>query len=318
MKNFSEHIRKKIRTFHHWACSVKYISTIPDLDRELDYVDSQFAISDDYGRAALDNFCYSLKPDAIPEDPFSREYYEFQMKIYAEISGRSGYDIANEETVCNPEEVQRYPFPYSTGSASTVGDQLMAIGYIIRNTNLPPNSSVLEFGPGWGNLTLALARMKHQVTCVEVEKRFIDLIKYRSRDLPNPISFFQQDMLKFSEAPDKTYDAVIFYESFHHCQDPIALIKNLPKVVNNQGIICFASEPVMSYPLKFRPNPVLPYPWGIRLDGISVWSMRRFGWMELGFEKNFFMKMLSDAGFTSETMVSDVSPLMNLIISRKK
>ena len=125
-------------------------------------------------------------------------------------------------------------------------------------------------------------------------------------------------MLTFSENPDKKYDAVFFHESFHHCRDPIALIKNLSDIVTDEGIICFASEPVMSFPLKIFPNPVLPYPWGIRLDGISVWSMRRFGWLELGFESTFFMKMLSDAGFSSEYRYSDVSPLTSLIISRKK
>jgi hypothetical protein len=57
--------------------------------------------------------------------------------------------------------------------------------------------------------------MGHDVTCVEVEKRFIDLIKFRTQGIKNQITFFQQDMLEFSEFPDKKYDAEIFYESFH-------------------------------------------------------------------------------------------------------
>jgi SAM-dependent methyltransferase len=318
MKNFLLFTREKIRSLIHWAYTMKYITNLADLDRELDYVDSQFLISDDCGRTALSNFCYKIRTDAVPKDPFSPEFHDFQMALYSVLSGRAGYDIAHEKTIFSQEEIQRCQFPYFTGSASTVGDQLLAIGYIIKNTHLPPHSTVIEFGPGWGNLTLALARMNHFVTCVEVEKKFIDLIASQSRDLKNQIRFFHQDMLTFSENPDKKYDAVFFHESFHHCRDPITLIKNVSDIVTDDGIICFASEPIMSFPLKILSNPVLPYPWGVRLDGISVWSMRRFGWMELGFERTFFMKMLSDAGFRSEYISSDVSPLTSLIISRKE
>jgi SAM-dependent methyltransferase len=292
--------------------TMKYITNLTDLDQELAYVDSQFKISDDCGRAALSNFCYSINCDSIPKDPFSKDYYDFQMRLYSIISGRSGYTVSNEESVFNLAENQNCPFPYYTGSASTVGDQLLAIGYIIKKTNLPANSKVIEFGPGWGNLTLVLAQMGHNVTCVEVEKRFIELIKYRSRDIKNQIRFFQQDMLEFSEHSDEKYDAVFFYESFHHCRDPINLIKNLSRIVKEGGIICFASEPFI-----LCPSEIITPPWGIRLDGMSVWSIRRFGWMELGFDIDFFMRLLSDFGFTSIKISSDVSPLTSLIIAKK-
>jgi 2-polyprenyl-3-methyl-5-hydroxy-6-metoxy-1,4-benzoquinol methylase len=292
--------------------TMKYISNLDELDQELAYVDSQFKISDDCGRIALSNFCYKIKTESIPNNPYSTEYYDFQMKLYSILSGRSVYTIANEESVFNQEEIQTCPFPYYTCSASTVGDQLLAIGYIIKKTNLPANLKVIEFGPGWGNLTLALAQMGHNVTCVEVEKRFIELIKYRTREINNQVNFFHQDMLKFSETPDKKYDAVFFYESFHHCRDPIKLIKNLSNVINTNGIICFASEPIIS-----SPSEIIPYPWGIRLDGMSVWSIRRFGWMELGFDIDFFLKMLYQQGFEAEKLSSDVCSLTNLIIARR-
>jgi 2-polyprenyl-3-methyl-5-hydroxy-6-metoxy-1,4-benzoquinol methylase len=311
-KHLNFQISKIFKNLSHRQGKMKYLSTLTDLDQELVYVDSQFKISDDNGRVALSNFCYKIKTDSMPNDPFSQDYYDFQMKLYSILSGRSRYSIMNEESIFNREEIQNCPFPYYTGSASTVGDQLLAIGYIIKKTNLPANSNVIEFGPGWGNLTLALAQMGQNVTCVEVEQRFIDLIKYRSQTIKNQICFFQQDMLEFSEFPDKKYDAAFFYESFHHCRDPITLIKNLSNVINHDGIICFASEPIISYP-----SDILPYPWGIRLDGMSVWSIRRFGWMELGFENNFFINMLTGCGFSIIQISSDVSPLTNLIIARK-
>lgn len=291
---------------------MKQITNLKALDIELEFVDSQFKISDDCGRAALGNFCYKIDTKSIPKDPHSKEYHAFQMKLYSVISGRHIYDIKNEESVFNTTETKICPFPYYTHSASTVGDQLLAIGFIIKKTNLPENSNVIEFGPGWGNLTLALAQMGHNMTCVEVEKRFIDLIKYRTREINKPIEFFQQDMLEFTNSTDEKYDAAIFYESFHHCCDPLNLMKNLSRIINKNGIICFASEPLIQGPLK-----IIPYPWGIRLDGMSMWSIRRFGWMELGFDINFFLDTLSQYGFKSERFSSDVSPLTNLIIAKK-
>ena len=241
MKNITNFNIKNIK--HLAMKSIKYltmksITNLSELDRELEYVDSQFNVSDDCGRVALSNFRYKIDKKDIPTDPFSKEYYDFQMKLYSILSGRRIYDIKNEESIFNQAETKICPFPYYTHSASTVGDQLLAIGFIIKKTNLPQNSNVIEFGPGWGNLTLALAQMGHTVTCVEVEKRFIDLIKYRTREINKPIEFIQQDMLEYTNSTDKIYDAAIFYESFHHCCDPFNLIKNLSHIIKSQSYIC--------------------------------------------------------------------------------
>jgi hypothetical protein len=39
--------------------------------------------------------------------------------------------------------------------------------------------------------------------------------------------------------------------------------------------------------------------------------------MELGFDIDFFLKLLSQNGFVAERISFDVSPLKNLIIARK-
>jgi 2-polyprenyl-3-methyl-5-hydroxy-6-metoxy-1,4-benzoquinol methylase len=294
----------------------KKIKNLEELDRELEYAESQFKLSDDYGRAALNSFYYKISRDSIPKDPFSGEYHDFQMRLYSFFSGHQKYSIANEATVFEGNEIKECPFPYYTHSASTVGDQLIAVGFIIKKMELAPHSNIIEFGPGWGNLTLALAQMGHTITCVEVEQRFIDLIKYRTRDLPGTINFFLQDMVEFTETSKETsennYDAAIFFESFHHCRDPFTLLKNLSEIINEDGVICFASEPVVHWP-----SFAVPYPWGIRLDGLSLWSIRRSGWMELGFQTGFFKKLLSRYGFEITHVSSDVSPLANLIIAKK-
>lgn len=289
-----------------------YIDNLRDLDKELDHADSQFKVSDDSGRRALDHFCYTINKKSLPANPYSNEYHDFQMELYLKISGRGSYDIKNESTEFNIEDAKKTPFPYSTHSASTVGDQLLAIGYIIKKMNLSPGSSVVEFGPGWGNMTLALCQMGHNITCVEVENGFIDLIKYRTNGLSGPIEFFNTDMLDFVLHTNNKYDAVIFFESFHHCSSPFQLLEHLSNLLSDDGIVCFAAEP-----LVYQPSIIVPYPWGVRLDGLSLWSIRRSGWMELGFEASFFIKTLMKYGFDIHLHSSDVSPLAQLIIAKK-
>ena len=171
---------------------------------------------------------------------------------------------------------------------------MLAIGFIIKKSSLAPNSSIVEFGPRWGNTTLAFSQMGYKIACVEVENRFIDLIKYRTRDLGSEIDYFNGGMLDFTLNTKKQFDAAVFFESFHHCDEPMKLLEIYQGSVKDNGIICFASEPLVQEPSEF-----VPYPWGVRLDGMSLWSIRKFGWMELGFEKEFFLKTLSMYGVES-------------------
>jgi hypothetical protein len=51
--------------------------------------------------------------------------------------------------------------------------------------------------------------------------------------------------------------------------------------------VLFAAEPVQR----------LDYPWGPRLDGLSVWSSRTYGWLELGFDMQYFDAALARTGW---------------------
>ncbi len=60
-----------------------------------------------------------------------------------------------------------------------------------------------------------------------------------------------------------------------------------PHIVAPGGAIFFGSEPI---------GP-LAYPWGPRLDGMSVWSTRTYGWLELGFDETYFRAALAHTGW---------------------
>jgi hypothetical protein len=59
--------------------------------------------------------------------------------------------------------------------------------------------------------------------------------------------------------------------------------------VRPDGVVLFASEPVQD----------LDYPWGPRLDGLSVWSSRTHGWLELGFDHAYFDRALARTGWSA-------------------
>lgn len=287
---------------------MRYIK-LNELDKELKRVDERGQISDDELRKSLSEFCLKIDFN-LPDDPFSEEYFQAQMSLYSLVSGKK-YSIENEYTEFNFEDRLNSPFPYCTESSTTVGNQLMGIGFLIRTMALPPRSSIIEFGAGWGETTYHLGMMGYNITVVDVGKNFLDLIATKLNKKNISVEVIQNDMLKFK--PSKKYDAALFYESFHHCSNPFIFLDNLYDMINDVGIVCFAAEPIEK---GFR--EYLPYPWGIRLDGMSVWSMRKFGWLELGFEQSFFLKMLKRSGFSIVNVFeNNVGPYCHVFIARK-
>ncbi len=123
------------------------------------------------------------------------------------------------------------------------------------------------------------------VTAVELDEKFCRLIEDRCQG-PGRVAVVQADMLTFT-APEP-FDAAVFFESFHHCADHLAMLRRLHDIVRPGGAVLFAAEPVQR----------MDYPWGPRLDGLSVWSSRTHGWLELGFDVGYFDRALSRTGWT--------------------
>lgn len=289
--------------------NLRYVNNLQDLELEIKKADERALISDDELRQALSEFCYVVDDD-FPKDPYSQKYYDAQMKLYLDISGKQQYTAANEQTTFDFETLKNSPFPYCTKSPTTVGDYLMALGFLIKTLNLEPHSRIVEFGPGFGETILHFTQMGYQVTAVDVEQSFLDFIKYRTEKLSKKVNLINKDMLGFQS--DEKYDAALFFECFHHCSDHLKLLENLHELINEKGLIAFAAEPIVEELI-----PALPYPWGVRLDGVSVWSIRKFGWLELGFDASYFLRTLLLLGWTPKRYRSDVSRLADVIVAKK-
>ncbi len=264
---------------------MQIITALAELDDKLRECDCAAAVSDDRLRALFATFRMN-PPDGLPTDPFSRDYREFQMRLYQQIAGK-GYSTANEATIFDVATAVRRPFPYATGSCVTLGEQLMAIGFLMRSMALAPHSRVLELGAGWGNTTLMLAELGHSVTALDIEPRFCELIRQRAAQRDLAIDVVNADFFWVENVRDR-FDAVIFFESFHHTADHLRLLRALRQAVTPEGRLFFGAEPI---------QPDFPCPWGLRLDGQSLWSIRKHGWLELGFEDKYFAQALRQNGW---------------------
>ncbi|MGD9617875.1 MAG: class I SAM-dependent methyltransferase [Alphaproteobacteria bacterium] len=259
------------------------VRTLEELDEKIGECDR--AGSDDALRECFGTFRME-PPSGMPGDPFSEEYRRFQLDLYRRIAGKP-YSVANEETVFDIAASVQRPFPFSTGSAGTVADSLISTGFILRTMKLDPGSRVLELGSGWGTMTVVLAMLGHSVTALDVEKRFCELVRRRAAHDALAVEIVNADF-SWIESTDRTFDAVLFTSSFHHADDHLRLMRSLHRVLIPTGCVFFASEPI---------DADLSYPWGLRLDGQSLWSIRKHGWLELGFHEGYFAEALRRTGW---------------------
>ena len=258
------------------------ITTLEELDAKI--AECNAATSDKELREIFLSFC--MEPAETPGDPFSEEYARQQMVLYSSIAGKS-YSLENEFHEFDVESFIRTPFPYNTRNTETIGNQLHAIGSLIRVMNVPPSGRILEFGPGWGNTSIALAQSGFEVTAVDIEERYCRLLRARAEHLGVPLNVIHADFM-WAETVDEPYDAVVFFECFHHCNDHLRLLRALQKAVKPGGHIYFGGEPI---------DKNFPVPWGVRLGGEALWAIRKHGWLELGFSEEYFRHALLSTGW---------------------
>ena len=284
----------------------RVVHTLTELDEMLEMLERASAISDDELRRGFKAFRMELdfRP---PDDPYSDQYRDSVLQLYEWLHGKP-YSIENEDSVFDVARAVDIPFPYTTRSASTVGDHLIAVGHVIRTLDLPPGSRVLEFGPGWGNTTVALAQMGLDVTAIDISPRFVDLIKARAARVNAHIETLVGDFAMIHEIEGK-YDAVLFFECFHHCPNHLDLLSGLDRVVAPGGRVLFAAEPIYKW---------FPVPWGLRLDGESLWAIRRNGWFELGFRRSYFLQALDRYGWNADRADCSATPWGEILVATRR
>lgn len=269
---------------------MRAVSSFDQLQAKLDEAEQMQAVSDDAFRESLAS--WYLSPSIIgevPKDPFSPEYKAFQLEFYERLANQE-YDVVNEETLFNFDHEILWPYPYGTKSAQSVGNHLMGYGWLIQKMNLPPESRILEIGSGYGSLTVHLASMGYQVTCLDISASLLNFIKARTAHLPQQVETICGDMAAVEI--EGMFDAVIFNACLHHSLEHRAVIQRMDSILAPDGIVAFTAEPVVT-----DDSFLVPYPWGIRTGGFGIWAIRNYGWLELGFQESYFIRLFKGAGW---------------------
>ncbi len=229
-------------------------------------------------------------------DPFKPGYKAAAMELYLSLRGRAeqGYEPVRDEAPAGqlPDNLSTGLIPWSFRDARMVSEHLYAWGHILAHLNLPAGGSLLEYGPGSGQLLLMAARMGYGAFGVDIDEVALAGIHAQAAHLDLDV---RTERTEFGRGFDgRTFDAILFYEAFHHAFNFDELLAVLHTRLNPGGRIVLCGEPVVA-----SASDGVPYPWGPRLDALSVFCMRRFGWMELGFTHEFLMQIAQATGWTA-------------------
>lgn len=265
---------------------------------DIDGINAQY--HNEVDRIAALSDVYVRPPPSVLDtcniDPFSEAYTTEMRRWLTKITGKD-YDPAFSELADYLEEQVSSdvikPGLYGFGDSGWMGEMLQSYGSVIRALDVKAGQSILEYGPGEGQIALNLARMGCRVTVTDLERRYLTLIKRQALQLQTDITTIHGPFGRAETGV--TYDRILFFEAFHHSLEHHTLLLKLKTQVAAGGMILFAGEPILEEGNYYR--PALPYPWGPRLDGLSMRAMKTYGWCELGFTREYFVELLMRNGF---------------------
>jgi SAM-dependent methyltransferase len=202
-------------------------------------------------------------------DPFSDEYFAQQMALYIEIASRSFEPTTGELTRIDPIKHSQGANPYLSNNTTVISSHVRTISTVMTVANLPPAARVLDLGCGWGLSSEIMAFCGATIDAVDINPPFVELVNLRAapRNYDIRARHGEFDSLE----ADGFYDLILFYECLHHASKPWELIERVKSFLSPTGKIAFAGEPVNEI---WWPN------WGMRLDYLSVYCIRKFGWFE--------------------------------------
>jgi SAM-dependent methyltransferase len=279
-----------------------------DFTRGLDGIDEAAKIE-----ALSNSFLVDPVIVEMPPDPFSDAYRRAVLDIHARISGRACYDATTMEHT--PLDVARFvqrPAAYQYDSR-WLGNYLESFGHIIKRLDVRPGMRVIEFGCGDAELSLHLARFGCDVTAVDIEPDYLEIVRRKADRMEVPIRTVLGD---FTDGVDlEPFDRIFFYQAFHHSLEHQQAIANYSRMLREGGFLVFGAEPVIDPAGPW--GRAVPYAWGPRLDGLSLRAMQTHGWMELGFQMPYFEQLLARNGLGCEQESSPVNSLASSIASRR-
>ena len=223
---------------------------------------------------------------ALTGDPHALAYSDAVHAFWCALSGRDGYEAVRDETF--PIDAATFlprPFPYSSDSPAAVAHYLGAVAATVGEMGLPVGASVIEYGSGWGHMALTLAATGYRVTAVDINADSVALLRQRAAAMQVPLEVVQSGFLDYE--PAAPVDGIVFFEAFHHCAQPFVLLDRCVAQLRDGGRMLFVADAL--YDDFYAP-------WGVRLDGAAAFVTAQYGWLELGFRRDFFTAELERRG----------------------
>jgi 2-polyprenyl-3-methyl-5-hydroxy-6-metoxy-1,4-benzoquinol methylase len=224
-------------------------------------------------------------------DPLSDDYLDQMVKFYTELSGRNLNQTENELLQIDLQSHVAAPNSYNHASPNILAGQYRLLTDALSQVEYPPNSSALDMGCGWGLSSEILANLGYQVTAVDINPQFVELVRRRAARLDLAIRPVVGTFEDFR--PQETIDLILFYECLHHAVRPWVVLDNLVEKLSSSGTLLLVGESIQS---QWWPQ------WGLRLDPLALYVIRKYGWFESGWSEPFLFRLLASRGLTTRTL----------------
>ena len=230
-------------------------------------------------------------------DPWSPSYRDQQLRLWSLVAGVDElYEPHRHEKEAPWGDIDavRQPGYYlrrDPGAVTSASDHWLATGMLLKHCGLRAGDHALEYGAGFGQTALALARLGVEVETVDISETFCRHVRTQAEFFQVPLRAHHGEF-GWNPVQGRRYQLVWFYESFHHCLAFDTVVPALRELLAPGGKVILGGEPVMP-----EGHPAVPYPWGVRLHSEVAAVVRQTGWMELGFSEPFLFEMFRRSGF---------------------
>ncbi len=105
---------------------------------------------------------------------------------------------------CSVSSIRKELAEYGLFAKKRLGQHFLVdpniLNKVIRTAGVGREDVVLEVGPGLGEMTIALARLVKRVIAVEIDPKFVTILKKKMEDYPN-VEVVKSDILKVDFKP---------------------------------------------------------------------------------------------------------------------
>ena len=163
---------------------------------------------------------YVTHVDDVGLSPYSEEYYQQQISLYEEVSGRKLNQADGELHPTDIESLVNQPNPIGILDVAQMCEHVRAVSMMMSIAGLTGEARVLDMGAGHGIASEVMAFMGCRVHAIDIDPVLGDLSRRRAaaRGLQIERSILNFDDL--SSIEDGQYDGAFFSQSLHHCLRP--------------------------------------------------------------------------------------------------